>query len=581
MNLSQALLVIAVVVFVCGNGISSALIIRRNAQSGEKNQEADENLASSNSSAPSSALKELLFSNSSFAWFEPTGESFASQQSATRSSQYNTLISNMVANGPIDNKYDAYMVYTVGAINQIYKKFAKSPPPAMAPFKVTFNTTLPKASLPFTWGLYEVEFYFESPVFDVDADMKMVLSQTISKGSSFGLTKGGPGYPPYGPIKTDVEGPGFKITAPLSRVQGDVHGDLVSLDFTQSSVTLPDVQVEGKAFADAFENYWKNSSHSKIFFLGRLPHSIDGLPSALSPHDFQVCSILASPSPYVVVVMNTGTTSDKVELPSNCYDIFPQAVYPDLVPEGHDISLFLSAKNMKYLLNDVMHEAIGMQMSFDENFAKVTQVRNLTLGTINYAPLSACKTSYHVMYGDECNKPSPQPFPHTPTFSSDVSVGGESSFKLSFNTNVGTPSVCVESETPCFGPGCIPQHEAFCGCGGDPLTIWAKDELDIGFSSTDENIHFVYSTAKPTIRNELGSCAQQHHWYDFFIPPVSVTTPSVTVDFKAASTNINKAMSLFRLSALLFPDCHVMSYSDAVQTPDMAIFGGLTQTGGC
>eukprot|EP00122_Pirum_gemmata_P011579 Pgem_evm1s10728 len=500
--------------------------------------------------------------------------SYATSNSLSQSSTNLTpdqLISKMVTNGPINNNYDAFVIYTLEEINQIYATTYANQLIPLQPFTMNYNVTnATDASIqpPIYWYYYSIVMSFTNPVLSFNEEGLVVLSQTISPGSYYNQTTC------YGPplintTQTSVEkvyfnNATFTLTCPLAKMQSIVEGGLIALNLTNSTLEINEPNLPSQ-FATDFADYWKDGK-DEIYTLGKITDA-GKVYNSLVPYDFDVCTIpkqLNDENAYVVIVINTQASNQTVQLNVSCYELFPASLYETMIPQGYGVSLYLSTRNMASFLQDTLADTVNVnEVKINEQTGQMLNMTaNSTLYNVQYIDNSQCKVdSTSTMNGEyyNCGYSSKK----------TVTNGAKPSF-LKDNSKEGTPSYVWQLQAEhddvasCAQWGSNPLANVKCGCcygQNGPHDVCVKPqyfsgldlELNMNAFDADLNITLNYN-------HTYTSAVQACDSYSVTASPINRTgvfTSAIT-NVDQASHTISETLSVFRLSNILFPECHVM-----------------------
>eukprot|EP01135_Chromosphaera_perkinsii_P003017 Nk52_evm39s232 gene=Nk52_evmTU39s232 len=473
----------------------------------------------------------------------------------TESPAEDSLINRLVANGPINNDYDAFLIFNLQKVNNIYRKAYKDKILPLQPFTAHYNLSRDGINVrkPELWRAYDVHLTFTNPQFEIESDGHIKMTQQLYNGSYF--------------IETH-------------KIDGRVKGKVAAIEVKNSTVDIeiPELPID---FHSDFVSYWHEKVDNEFYVLGKIGNT-PGEYDSLVPYDFNVCTIPDAQMPMILVVINTLTSKKNVTLTEECYKLLPQHndLYSQMIPSGKDVSLFLSSRNMGKFLAEVMTKTMEFHsVEHDDKVGKFTKAVAPALYDAIYTPPNKCRmgpgwnsysTSCAGMLGGE------ERFQIAPDFKTDQTKEGTSTYEFGFLKS--------HEVYGCSLIGAMAFQQAICHCCADkrgschlPLSETMASLL-IALDAQGDNLK-MNATIVPSVNNKVTS--------DCFSMGVQ-SSPIKPSENKQAVQNSEKAgeyipmeFNLLRLSNVLFPECNVMSFDYVKHTPDLAIFGSISEDANC
>ena len=469
----------------------------------------------------------------------------------------------IASNGQILNSADIFVVYTAKALNRIYSDVAHFMA-TMPAFRKSFNVTLSPSERPNIWNYYETSFFFGYPLFKVNAvDRTMEVTMKLTSESSYTIQKAiedeDGNIHVYKPSTQSVANKTFVLTAPLRKLRGDMFGNFVALNFTSSDVTLPDIPIGG-GFPIYFRHYWKNSSLSEVFNLGAV-NNTDTPFKSLSAFDFDVCGL---DDDKILLAINNQYTGKPVSLPARCEDFFPKDF--EYLPKGRDAAVYFSPNNTIQLVKEVLaNDKVFSNVSADSQTGKFTDMVAKNLASTKYSSASDCHVKVD-HYGTYCPVYASKPIKeHIFEYSliSDNSKDGTSKYEFQYKSTRGVSDAYVCSEnfvhTP---PGETDYYQARCGCFGKEF-FTGNASIKVEFAPVDDTVRFNTSVL-------VGAVADATQCQGTLKPKIATEYNSdifgkAKEELEKGRQMASQSVDIFRVSSLLFPNQHVLAFTDSVR----------------
>eukprot|EP01135_Chromosphaera_perkinsii_P002207 Nk52_evm15s219 gene=Nk52_evmTU15s219 len=530
----------------------------------------------------------------------PTAESSIAVDASVGMLTPSATLKAMAAHGPMNNKYDAFMIYSLDNLNDVYRTYKAGRP--IPPLKASFNQT--KGVMPPAIAYeFNVELHFGLPQFSILQSGRIQISMPLETGSFVSqrqVTKTGA----FPAVYTQLNGTsdGFTVTADLNKVTGKTLEAIVYVDVKASEAQIlghPDLQT---IFGKKFEEHWRTLPGIN-FILGKFANAQTKY-KALNPVEFSVCAVSTGTNfrvkDMIVVVINTeASVSSSITNNNEAFkdvnsssgghcppDLLPASLVYNLIPQdsSFNATLIMSPRNYGSLLEQVMKNSFSdSSLSFDPVTGKLASGYGFPLADV-YVINPNCQLGEGSIYST-----------NTGVLVTDMSATKEAIDRSAYGDS---NSVVYSFRLGLNEMGCRIHWQGY-NIFMVPSSIYCKDGTQVvaGFD-TNLMIHFnVVSNTKVSITHSfdatsagiISQCteAKARDNYTFRIGMQKLflhsaePVPQYDSVLKDNLKSVTDVIDTFRISSLLFPSSHAMRFSKVAQTTDFVLMGSLypTETG--